>query len=545
MEASQWQVLFQDTIDLMDEGVFIVQKNGMKLSYANRKAKKIFNLKSRDYLGKNCHYTLFNKLSPCVDCPIEAMLQSASQQIRHVDYVDHRSFQRNLLCRYTPLDENFFVISVDDQTQEKSLITTITSQAKEMRAKNVVLKLRKQELEKKQAFLSSILHGVKDGIMVVDRSYVIEMHNHTLQTLSQQSGQLEDTPCYRIYQRNSPCEDCPMFDEMDGNHISARQVIDHETKQEKNLTVYFSKAGNFLIETVRDTTREKRLLTMIKDQQEQLFVANRHLEDANNEITQMFSQLKETNEQLEIAQNHIDEEMRQVEELQQSLLPKALPDNPHYDIATYYTPADKVGGDYFDFIDMENGDIGALVADVSGHGLPAAVIMAMTRVVQRALSIDEPNPAQALDKVNSMLCENIYTNDFVTMFYMILSKDGTGARYSSAGHNPLLHYRAIERDIVRYTSKGFFLGAFDIGGYEEDTMEFAPGDVLLLYTDGLNEAMSAAKEQFGYERVEQILHDTCQHSAQDIVNTLHHSVVAFVDGQALDDDMTFVVIKVL
>ncbi|UCZ57396.1 SpoIIE family protein phosphatase [Desulfurispirillum indicum] len=544
MDGQSWLDLFQQTFDMIDEGIFIVQKAGYKIVYANRKAIRIFDLKSKDYIGKNCHYILFNKLTACADCPIDSMYQTMTPQIRHIDYTDHRSFQRNLLCKYSPLDQNYFLLSVLDQTQEKSLISTITSQAKEMKAKNVVLKLRRQELEKKKTFLSSILNGVKDGIMVVDRSYNVEMHNQTLLDVTQMESGFDGVPCYRVYQRNSPCDDCPMFDSFSGKMVSARQVIDRESGDEKNLTVYFSTADNFLIETVRDTTREKRLLTMIKGQQEQLFIANRHLEDANNEITQMFTKLKETYEQLEVAQAHIDEEMRQVEELQQSLLPKALPSNSLYDIASFYTPADKVGGDYYDFIELSNGELGVLVADVSGHGLPAAVIMAMTRVVQRALSYGESSPAATLDKVNSMLCENIYTNDFVTMFYMILSADGAPARYSSAGHNPLLQYCASTGDIIRYTSKGFFLGAFDIGGYEEDTISFAPGDILLLYTDGLVEAMNIRKEQYGYDPVERILQENHGSSAAQIVEILRQSVMEFVDGVPLGDDMTLVVVKI-
>ncbi|WP_051321494.1 SpoIIE family protein phosphatase [Chrysiogenes arsenatis] len=520
-----WLDLFRSAFDTIEEGIFIIRRSGFKIVYANKKASRIFNMKPRELAQKTCHYILFNKLTKCDDCPIEAMYAADMAQVRDVKYVDYRSFQRNLVCRYSALNEEYFLMSNSDQTKEKSLINTITSQAKEMKAKNVVLNLRKKEVEKKQEFLTNVINGIREGIMVVDKSYRVELANQMLITVLGSSIEGESyPPCYTLaYQRSTPCPDCPMLPEHISKNVSARQIVDPHTKEEKNITVQFTRTATGLIESLRDTTKEKNLLTMIKNQQ---------------------AQLTATNEQLEIAQQHIDEELRQVGELQHSLLPTVLPDDDRFDMATFYTPATQAGGDYYDFLEMSNGDIGILVADVSGHGLPAAVIMAMTRVIQRSLAMDEPSPAEALDKVNSMLCENIYTNDFVTMFYIILEKESLSARYSSAGHNPLIHYRLASNSFEKYTSKGFFLGAFDIGGYEEGSFHFEPGDILLLYTDGLVEAMNRDREQFGYDRVEAILREDASKGAQEIMDKMVSEVKRFADGVPFDDDMTMVVVKV-
>lgn len=519
--------LFRQAFDTVDEGIVILKRSNFKVVFANRKALKIYNLKMPEILDKTCHYVLFNKLGKCSDCPIARMYDSGIAQVRDVSYVDYRSFKRDLICRYTPLDEHYFVMSTQDQTKEKSLIATVTSQAKEMKAKNVVLKLRKQELEKKQEFLNGVLNGIKDGIMVVDPNYRVLHSNQMLHQLSSPQGNIEELPCYQLaYQRSTPCTDCPMKDGHlpDRFSVSARQIIDRETGDERNLTVQFSSIQNLLIETVRETTREKNLLTMIRDQQ---------------------NQLARTNSELEEAQHHIDEELRQVGAIQQSLLPTQMPSNPHLDIASHYRSCDQAGGDYFDFIEFDDGHIGILVADVSGHGIPAAVIMAMTRVIQRSLAFNQPGPAATMDAVNAMLCENIHTNDFVTMFYVILARDGRSGTYSSAGHNPMLHLERQTDRIHRYSSKGFFLGAFDIGGYEEEDIQTQPGDLLFMYTDGINEAMNANREQFGYERIEDILREYADHSATDIIEAIQDAVEAFVGDCPLEDDLTMVVIRIL
>lgn len=253
------------------------------------------------------------------------------------------------------------------------------------------------------------------------------------------------------------------------------------------------------------------------------------------------------NERLKEAYNIVDRELRVVADIQRSLLPKKLPEIPGLKLATFYRTSQWAGGDYYDFFELPGGRWGFLIADVSGHGTPAAVMMAILHSLTHGHPGD-PDPSSALlQHVNQRLAST-YTieNDvFVTAFYGIYDPIKRTLSYSRAGHNP---------PRLRKCSQGRVLAIEDVGGpplglfedmkYTQATISLHRGDVLVLYTDGVTEAMNGRGEQFSLNRLDAIL-ARCDLPAQQMADAIVEGVDAFTDGLDPHDDQTLVVAKVL
>ena len=260
-------------------------------------------------------------------------------------------------------------------------------------------------------------------------------------------------------------------------------------------------------------------------------------------------------DELKRAYEAVDKELRVVADIQRSLLPAQLPQIPTLELASYYQTSRRAGGDYYDFFPLPDGRWGILLADVSGHGTPAAVLMAITHSIAHTLAGPPSPPGRLLAFLNDHLVAR-YTTDsgtFVTAFYGIYDPATHVLTYASAGHNPprvrhdgLRHegreratprIRAIDRD-------GSLPLGIDPGVTYQDTVErLSPGDYLLLYTDGITEARDPDNELFGVERLDDVL---CQAhgGAHELVETVLQSVATFTRGRAPTDDRTLLVAKV-
>ena len=191
-------------------------------------------------------------------------------------------------------------------------------------------------------------------------------------------------------------------------------------------------------------------------------------------------------------------------EIQANMLPRAYPQGPTFELAGTYRSALEVGGDYYDFIEFENGNLGVLIADVSGKSLPGMLVMLLTRDIVKRLARSFEDPAELLAAVNTEVLGNIKKGMFVTMFFGILDTGSGLFRFASAGHNPLLLLRADRNEPDLIKTKGFPLGMVGPEAYEKrienGQVSLAPDDWLVLYTDGINEAQDAQGEEFGMGR---------------------------------------------
>ncbi len=199
------------------------------------------------------------------------------------------------------------------------------------------------------------------------------------------------------------------------------------------------------------------------------------------------------------ARERINQELRVAQLIQQQFLPKTLPDLPGWQIAAFYRAAAEVGGDFYDFIDLPDGTIGLVVGDVTGHGVPAALVMATTRSVLRSEAPRLIAPGAVLARVNEFLHADIPANMFVTCLYAVLDPRTGALRYANAGHDLPFVRRGTAVEELRAT--GMPLGAMPDMTYIEKETTLGPGDVILLHSDGLAEAHDPSRAMFGFGRM--------------------------------------------
>ena len=244
-----------------------------------------------------------------------------------------------------------------------------------------------------------------------------------------------------------------------------------------------------------------------------------------------------------MARRHLERELAIAREIQTSFLPKADPQVAGYEISGVNLPYSEVGGDYFDFIPIVEAQTGIAISDVSGKGIPAALLMAAYRASLLAEIRNEFAMRTIFAKVNLLLHESTDRGKFVTAFYAVLDSKSHVLTYSNAGHDPPILLRA--GGATEYLREGGLpLGILPTSQYEERRLVLQPGDVLLLYTDGVSEATNAAGEQFGPGRIEALLGELRGASAREIVQGVVARASEFVGGvDALHDDLTVVCVK--
>jgi len=242
--------------------------------------------------------------------------------------------------------------------------------------------------------------------------------------------------------------------------------------------------------------------------------------------------------------HELEEDLKVARRIQETLLPKQPPQLEGYDLAGFSIPAREVGGDYFDFIDISGGRLGLAIADVSGKGTPAALLMAGLQACLRGQAALGKDVAGTVERVNLMLTRSIDTGRFVTSVYGQLDPPGRVFTYVNAGHNyPLLVSR--EGKVKLLDTSDLLLGVFPETSYTEKRVELAAGDLLVLYTDGITEAENVDGEFFGLDRLSRLMADNRNLSASGILTTLLESVQKFQSGMNQSDDITILIVKLL
>ncbi len=266
---------------------------------------------------------------------------------------------------------------------------------------------------------------------------------------------------------------------------------------------------------------------------------------AFNEMTNKFREAQVTL----VEQEKLQKELQVAQEIQQMLLPSDFPHVEGYEIASYYEAAKEVGGDLFDFVDVDEDTIGICVADVAGKGVPGSMIMTMIRTALRLESRGNKNPADVLAKVNRFVADDMKRGMFVTMFYLILDSRNRIIHYASAGHNPMILYRRSARQTYYLNPSGFPVGIqlpdltlFD-RKIETDSIRLQEDDILVLYTDGITEAMNIERELYREERFLDAIRDNAHLDVGEFVKSINSDIKTFTGGAQQNDDITFVSIK--
>jgi len=239
---------------------------------------------------------------------------------------------------------------------------------------------------------------------------------------------------------------------------------------------------------------------------------------------------------------HVQEELRLAYEIQNNLLPKEPPNMPGYDIAGKSVPAKEVGGDYFDFLTVEENRLAFCLGDVSGKGLPAALLMANLQAAVRSQTMAGTSLTSCLERANSLLFRNTSPEKFATLFFGCLDIGDHILHYCNAGHNhPFLITDKIEP--LRLSEGGLALGCFETFPFEENQVQLNPGDRLVVFSDGISEAVNNADEEFGEARVYDMAVANRGVSAAKLIEKILQEVGRHAGVRPQMDDMTLVVIQ--
>ncbi|MCX6689148.1 MAG: SpoIIE family protein phosphatase [Methanoregula sp.] len=274
------------------------------------------------------------------------------------------------------------------------------------------------------------------------------------------------------------------------------------------------------------------------------------LYDPEGNITGAIETIRDITERREMEERlaRSKAELHIAADIQRSFLPEIIPQVTGFEIAARSVMAKEVGGDFFDVIPFEviplkTGTLGILIADVSGKGVPAALFMALSRIVVRVNALWHHDPAKTIEDANNVITQDSKAGMFVTLFYGTLSGKDRTLTYVNAGHNPPIVYRSDDGSMEELMPTGIILGAVEHREYTSRTIGIGPGDVIVMYTDGVTEATNHQLEMFGEERLRTIIQENPTLPPNAILEKILHGVESFSSGEPQFDDITLMVIK--
>jgi serine phosphatase RsbU (regulator of sigma subunit)/anti-sigma regulatory factor (Ser/Thr protein kinase)/transposase len=275
----------------------------------------------------------------------------------------------------------------------------------------------------------------------------------------------------------------------------------------------------------------------------------------NDEIDDIARAFNEVTAKFRAAQGHLMEqerlqqEMQVAQEIQQMLLPRQVPELEGFDLGSLYRAAKEVGGDYYDFLPVDDRTVGVVVADVSGKGVPGSLVMTMIRTALRMEARGNRSASDVMAKMNAFVTEDMKKGMFVTMFYVVLDSVNRMVSYASAGHNPMILYRGESDATYFLKPKGIPVG-INVPDEElfrktisVEKLTLRQDDMLVIYTDGITEAMNNDRDQFGEGRLLAAIKRYGHMGAQEFADALNREIQEFTGGAPQNDDITLVAIK--
>ena len=253
---------------------------------------------------------------------------------------------------------------------------------------------------------------------------------------------------------------------------------------------------------------------------------------------QLLRDALETRDRLVALENELDVASR----MQQSILPTVFPELPGFQVFGHMEAAREVGGDFFDVVNLEGGRVGLTIADVSGKGVPAALFMMSSRTLMKGAAIGMADPAKAVAEVNDLLEADNEAAMFVTLFYSVLDPETGTLHYANGGHNPPLIVRPGGASTLLPMTGGVALGVMPDFPYRQESVVLEPGDIAVMYTDGVTEAMNAENEEFGVERLQAVFEERRPEDAREVSEAVFDAVHAFAGDTPQSDDITCLIL---
>ena len=241
-------------------------------------------------------------------------------------------------------------------------------------------------------------------------------------------------------------------------------------------------------------------------------------------------------------QERREEELALAQQTQQSLLPRTIPTFRNYCIGAYNSPTRYVGGDFYDFLPLSDGQWAGVLADVSGKGMPAALLSSMVLGALTSEFRAGTDPVEALNRINRLVCDKSLPDQFVTLFLFLVDTEGIG-QFIGAGHNPVFLFRKATGQIERLFSENFFVGMFEFASYRSLPLNLFDGDILFVYSDGVTDAENEHDQMFGTERLLNTIQAEAPGGGGALKSGLLSAIGKFTGGTLQTDDITFVIVE--
>ncbi len=240
----------------------------------------------------------------------------------------------------------------------------------------------------------------------------------------------------------------------------------------------------------------------------------------------------------------LESELELSQVVQRALLPQRIPEIRGVELAAFSRPSEIIGGDYFDFFEFRDGTQGLVIADVSGHGVSAGMLMSSLQTAIRTMAPETDSPAEVLERLNRFYIHNIHFTTFVTIFLACFDPATLTLSYVNAGHNPPAVRRKSDSTITWLKPTAPAIGLAEDFHPKMESISFAEGDSLLLYTDGVTEVLNISNEMFGQERLAELVQQYADRPAPDLLQGVRQALNTFGGNQPLADDVTMVALKV-
>jgi len=245
-----------------------------------------------------------------------------------------------------------------------------------------------------------------------------------------------------------------------------------------------------------------------------------------------------------MVKQRMEEEISVAREIQQMLLPNSLPTGKNFEISAMNIPSKEVGGDYYDFIQFDERQIGIAIGDIAGKGIPGAILMSNLQAAFRASAWQYRNPVQVMDKINNQIARTTSSEKYATFFYGIFDTHKLTFTFTNAGHNfPIIKKETGEHSFL--SEGGLIIGVQSDFKYQSTTVKLKPGDTIVFYTDGITEALNLDVEEFGEQQLINIVLNYPFRTAEELRNHIYEEMMKFTEGTAQYDDLTLIVLKIL
>jgi len=396
-----------------------------------------------------------------------------------------------------------------------------------------IRKRAEQEIVRSKRSLSDIISFLPDATFAIDRAGIVITWNKAMEELT-------GIPAAAMIGKGDFEYATPFYH--DRRPMLANLIFMPEADVE-NLYTHVAREGDTL---VVDT-----YIQNLRGRAGRYFWAKASpLYDPQGNVTGAIETIRDITERREMEGKlaRSNAELQIAAEIQKSFMPDVIPQITGFDIAARTVMAKEVGGDFFDVIPFEiialdKGTLGLIVADVSGKGVPAALFMALSRIVVRVNALWHRDPAKAIFDSNNIIAQDSKSGMFVTLFFGTLKEKDRTLTYVNAGHNPPVLFRSRDGMIEELMPTGIVLGAVENREYYSASVTIDPDDVLVMYTDGVTESINAQEELFGEARLYKILRDNSTRPAREIIDRILSGILEFTGDMPQFDDITLLVIK--